>query len=110
MENTKIGKLLGIHRDIVRSYLSMTLEHDLNARKQALNKCIEAQVYDVGIINEIAGTLSKKGDVSISFSLPISSVKNLTDYDMMPVKSDLITYQNLLTCTKHKIFVFLFIF
>ena len=72
------------------------LQYDLNTRKQALNKCIDAQVYHAGIMNEIAGTLDKKGDAVISFSLPISSVKNLRDYDMTPVKSDLRTYHNLL--------------
>lgn len=84
------------YRDNLQVILKKMLQYDLSTRKQALNKCIDAQVYHAGIMNEIAGTLDKKGDAAISFSLPIGSVKNLRDYDMTPVKSDLRTYQNLL--------------
>lgn len=84
------------YRDNLQVILKKMLQYDLSTRKQALNKCIDAQVYHAGIMNEIARTLDKKGDAAISFSLPMSSVKNLRDYDMTPVKSDLRTYQNLL--------------
>lgn len=92
-----------LHRDSSRYYrdnlqvmLKKLLQYDLSTCKQASVKCIDSQVYHGGIMNEITETLYKKGDAAISFSLPISSVKNLTDYDMMPVKCNIRTYQNLL--------------
>lgn len=69
-------------------------QYDLRTRKEALYKCIDAQVYHAGIMNEIAGTLDKKGDTDIPFSADISSLKDLGTYDMTPVKSDLRIYQN----------------
>ena len=71
-------------------------QYDLKTRKEALYTCIDAQVYHAGIMNEIAGTLDKKGETEISFSPDISSLKDLRSYDLTPVKSDLRIYQNAL--------------
>lgn len=82
------------YRDNLQVILKKMPQYDLRTRKEALYKCIDAQVYHAGIMNEIAGTLDKKGDADISFSADISSLKDLRTYDMTPVKSDLRIYQN----------------
>lgn len=92
-----------LHRDKPRYYrdnlhviLKKMPQYDLKTRKEALYKCIDAQVYHAGVMNEIAGTLDKKGETEISFSPDISSLKDLRSYDLTPVKSDLRIYQNAL--------------
>lgn len=82
------------YKDNLQVMLKRMPEYSLDIREEALEACINAQVYHAGIMNEIAGSLDKKSPKTLSYTIDESSIKEISNYDIKPATSDLTIYQN----------------